>query len=124
MGKISDRGGGMPRRVLNRVWRYGYSGFASSHAGGPSNLMGEASSDPQRELSGFGVGLPLSRLYMRYLGGDIQISQVLGHGTEVSIIINQHGKREDYDVGHSEDYDDEDGDESVLGAPRSSFSAP
>mmetsp|Transcript_46081 Transcript_46081/g.128081 ORF Transcript_46081/g.128081 Transcript_46081/m.128081 type:complete len:401 (-) Transcript_46081:70-1272(-) len=122
--KISDRGGGMPRNVLKHIWRYGYSGFTSSHpeSGSAFGAMGDFSADSQHELSGFGVGLPLSRLYTRYLGGDIQISQVLGHGTEVSIILSRHGQREEDDVGASEDYD---GDiDSFQGGARSSIMAP
>ena len=33
----------------------------------------------------------------------MQISQVLGHGAEVSIILSQHGKREEFDVGASDE---------------------
>lgn len=122
--KISDTGGGMPRSVLKHIWRYGYSGFQLTHQSSSQTLSGimGGSTDVQAEMSGFGVGLPLSRLYARYLGGDIQISQVLGHGTEVSVVLSQHGKREEFDVGESEDYHGSDVWDDCGG--RSSLMAP
>merc|ERR1712008_285185 len=119
--KISDRGGGMPRRVLDNMWRYGYSGFTTTHnSGSTDGLMGERSpSDLQLALSGYGVGMPLSRLYARYLGGDIQVSQVRGHGTEVSIFFSRDG-----DSGeHSEDDEVVDVD-SFRGGSQSSLAPP
>ncbi|CAK0874141.1 unnamed protein product [Prorocentrum cordatum] len=66
-------------------------------------MDGGHGSQSQTELSGYGVGLPLSRLYARHLGGDIVISQVLGHGTEASVFLSRHGIREDFCLGDSEE---------------------
>lgn len=120
--KISDRGGGMPRKVLDNMWRYGYSGFTTTHrSGGSEGLMGErAPTELQLALSGYGVGMPLSRLYSRYLGGDIQVSQVRGHGTEVSIFLSRDGDSEEQ-FGE----DDEVGDvDSFRGGSQSSLAPP
>jgi len=39
------------------------------------------------ELGGFGVGLPLSRLYASYLGGTINLVSLPGHGTHAYVSL-------------------------------------
>ena len=36
-------------------------------------------------MAGFGFGLPVSRLYARYLGGDLQLSSMEGYGTDALV---------------------------------------
>jgi pyruvate dehydrogenase kinase 2/3/4 len=68
--QVSDEGGGIPRSGLPRIWTYLYSTAksplptmdASGEEGGPA------------VLAGYGYGLPISRLYARYFGGDLQAS--------------------------------------------------
>jgi len=72
--KISDEGGGIPRSDIKKVNSYLYSS-----AQPPELLSGEIASDMNHApLAGFGYGLPLSRLYARYLGGDLQIISLEG----------------------------------------------
>jgi signal transduction histidine kinase len=59
------------------------------------------------EIAGFGVGLPLSRLYARYFGGDVLISQMYGHGTDVLINLNRLGNLTELDVSSDDESDDE-----------------
>ncbi|EKX54886.1 hypothetical protein GUITHDRAFT_63012 [Guillardia theta CCMP2712] len=67
--KITDRGGGIPPQSLDRIWNFSFSTA-------PQVCMG------MLELSGFGHGLPLSRLYARYWGGDITLFSMENLGVD------------------------------------------
>jgi len=57
--KVSDNGGGLARSAMPTVWSYS------------------------------GHGLPLSRLYARYFGGDLCLFSMEGYGTDVYIHLNR-----------------------------------
>merc|ERR1711881_680089 len=61
--RVSDRAHGIPFSVADRVWSYMYSTASRSSGGTNFSQLGTP-------LAGFGVGLPISRLYARYLGGS------------------------------------------------------
>merc|ERR1712232_83631 len=96
--KISDCGGGMSSDQLEKVWRYGYSSVgqsSSSDEGSLSNLCG-ADDQTRRQIAGYGFGMPLSRVYARYFGGDIHVQSMHGYGTDVYLNVNHLGDvRED-----------------------------
>lgn len=72
--RISDRARGIPFNVGNRVWSYLYS---TAHKGGAT----------ANALAGFGVGLPISRLYARYLGGSLDLVSLPGYGTDAFLFL-------------------------------------
>ena len=43
-------------------------------------------------MSGFGFGLPLSRLYCNYFQGDLQLIPYEGTGTDAIVYINKLDK--------------------------------
>lgn len=67
---LSDRAKGIPFEVGSHVWSYLYSTAAKT--GGQTQAT---------ELAGYGVGLPLSRLFARYLGGSLDLISLPGYGT-------------------------------------------
>jgi pyruvate dehydrogenase kinase 2/3/4 len=70
--KISDRGGGMPRSIANRIWT-----FALSKEGKAREDKHEFGKD---EFTGGhirGFGLPLARIYARYFGGEVTIKSMV-----------------------------------------------
>mmetsp|Transcript_79930 Transcript_79930/g.158343 ORF Transcript_79930/g.158343 Transcript_79930/m.158343 type:complete len:452 (-) Transcript_79930:287-1642(-) len=79
--RVSDLGRGIPFDVWHNVWSYMYS-TARKHASSHHNVNGGAT-----PLAGYGVGLPLSRLYTRYLGGSLDLVSWPGYGTDVQIFL-------------------------------------
>ncbi|KAF8551914.1 alpha-ketoacid dehydrogenase kinase [Imleria badia] len=82
--KISDEGGGIPRSAIPLIWTYMYTTMA-----GQSIDQDFHASDFQAPMAGFGYGLPLSRLYARYFGGDLRLISMDGFGTDVYIHLNK-----------------------------------
>jgi len=80
--KISDEGGGIPRSAMPFIWSYMYTTM-ESHA------LDSDLNDFRAPMAGFGYGLPLSRLYARYFGGDLKLISMDGHGTDVYIHLNK-----------------------------------
>jgi len=70
---VSDEGGGIPRSGLPRIWTYLYSTAESPLPELDNTNEGE---DSPAVLAGYGYGLPISRLYARYFGGDLQASNL------------------------------------------------
>jgi pyruvate dehydrogenase kinase 2/3/4 len=73
--QISDEGGGIPRSGLPRIFTYLYS--TAEH---PPDLDGH---NEGVTMAGYGCGLPISRLYARYFGGDLQIISMEGYGKSI-----------------------------------------
>lgn len=85
--QVSDEGGGIPRSGLPRIWTYLYSTALS-----PLDEMEDTGdADGPAVLAGYGYGLPLSRLYARYFGGDLQIISMEGYGTDAYLHLNRLG---------------------------------
>ncbi|KAN0101004.1 Mitochondrial branched-chain alpha-ketoacid dehydrogenase kinase domain containing protein [Tylopilus felleus] len=82
--KISDEGGGIPRSAIPLIWTYMYTTMADQ-----SIDQDFHASDFQAPMAGFGYGLPLSRLYARYFGGDLRLISMDGFGTDVYIHLNK-----------------------------------
>jgi pyruvate dehydrogenase kinase 2/3/4 len=78
--KVSDEGGGIRRSEIDDVWTYLHSTAPSTRRAFHSGGAGVHSNTTP--LAGFGVGLPLSRLYARYFGGDLQLLSMEGFGTD------------------------------------------
>ncbi|KAG8691913.1 hypothetical protein FRC11_005706 [Ceratobasidium sp. 423] len=82
--KISDEGGGIPRSSVPLVWGYLFTTMEGQ------NLDQDfQASDFKAPMAGFGYGLPLSRLYARYFGGDLRLISMEGYGTDVYIHLNR-----------------------------------
>lgn len=90
--KISDMGGGLSPEVEEQVFDYGFSTAPRDTAS--YGVMG-----------GYGVGLPLSRLYARYFGGDLEIHHMYGHGCTVAIHMSRLGTTAEFDISSDSDVD-------------------
>ncbi|XP_077813327.1 pyruvate dehydrogenase (acetyl-transferring) kinase isozyme 1, mitochondrial isoform X6 [Macaca mulatta] len=75
--QMSDRGGGVPLRKIDRLFNYMYSTA-------PRPRVETSRAVP---LAGFGYGLPISRLYAQYFQGDLKLYSLEGYGTDAVIYI-------------------------------------
>jgi len=77
--RISDKGGGVPFGKAEKIWSYRFSTTEQ-----PEEYMSSGS-----PLAGWGVGLPLGRLYARYLGGSLEIMNVPGTGVDAYLVLRR-----------------------------------
>ncbi|POR32944.1 Pyruvate dehydrogenase kinase [Tolypocladium paradoxum] len=83
--KVSDEGGGIPRSAIPLVWTYMYTTVDRT----PNLDPDFDKSDFKAPMAGFGYGLPISRLYARYFGGDLKLISMEGYGTDVYLHLNR-----------------------------------
>ncbi|KAJ4721896.1 Pyruvate dehydrogenase (Acetyl-transferring) kinase mitochondrial [Melia azedarach] len=83
--KVSDEGGGIPRSGLPKIFTYLYS-----TARNPLDESSDLAAD-MGTMAGYGYGLPISRLYARYFGGDLQIISMEGYGTDAYLHLSRLG---------------------------------
>lgn len=81
--RISDRGGGASRKVAHKWFEYMYTTAPPPPADRDMRVA---------PLAGYGYGLPLSRLYARYLGGDLRLQSLQGYGTDAFIYVKTYSK--------------------------------
>ena len=83
--KFCDRGGGIPRSKLAKVWKFAHS---TASAG---ELESEFGVDEVTGTKIRGFGLPLSRIYARYLGGELTLKSTEGHGLDAYLHLPRLG---------------------------------
>ncbi|KAJ1961901.1 [Pyruvate dehydrogenase (acetyl-transferring)] kinase isozyme 2 [Dipsacomyces acuminosporus] len=88
--KVSDEGGGIPRSAMEQVWTYMYTTAQT-----PMLDPEFDKSDFKAPLAGFGYGLPLSRLYARYFGGDLKLISMEGYGTDAYLHLSRLSDNEE-----------------------------
>ena len=85
--KIADRGGGIPRSQMAEIYRFAHSTTAKDEIEhetdfGVDEITGEA-------IRGF--GLPLARIYARYLGGELTLKSLEGYGLDAYLHLPRLG---------------------------------
>lgn len=89
--KVSDEGGGISRSNMKKIWSYLFTTADPSVQEtmvGESNAVDHGTDSP---LAGLGYGLPISRSYARYFGGDLSIMSMEGHGTDAFVYLARLG---------------------------------
>jgi len=80
--KIEDQGGGVPMSSVEKLFNYSYS------TAEPPPSDGKNFTDMNHApLAGFGYGLPMSRIYARYFGGDLKLVSTEGYGMDALIYL-------------------------------------
>lgn len=81
--KISDEGGGIPRKDIPLVWNYAFTTAEAQEVGDEFG-----GSDFKAPLAGYGYGLPIARLYAQYLGGNLKLISMQGYGKPAARELN------------------------------------
>ena len=85
--KIADRGGGIPRSQMSQIWKFAHSTSAKDEIENESNFGVD-------EITGAairGFGLPLARIYARYLGGELTLKSLEGYGVDTYLHLPRLG---------------------------------
>lgn len=75
--RISDQGGGIPFENAGQIWSYTFSTSKQPYE------------DFASPLSGWGMGLPASRLYASYVGGKLELMNMPGIGVDAYLFLNR-----------------------------------
>lgn len=83
--KISDEGGGMPKAQADKlIWSFSFTTAQLDHEGSFEQTL-----EQRAPLAGYGYGLPLSRLYAKYFGGDLRVIAMEGFGTDAYLTLKR-----------------------------------
>lgn len=94
--KVSDRGGGIPHDIVDKVWNYNFTTADSptDNQDQMGGILGEVMSPGGRagqsasRMHGYGFGLPTARAYTEFLGGQLKLESMQGIGTDVYIRLS------------------------------------
>eukprot|EP00540_Astrosyne_radiata_P019296 CAMPEP_0116828796 /NCGR_PEP_ID=MMETSP0418-20121206/3844_1 /TAXON_ID=1158023 /ORGANISM="Astrosyne radiata, Strain 13vi08-1A" /LENGTH=160 /DNA_ID=CAMNT_0004457703 /DNA_START=88 /DNA_END=570 /DNA_ORIENTATION=- len=91
--KVSDEGGGIPRSNMKKIWSYLFTTADPAVQEGMMALKSSNNVDHgvDSPLAGLGYGLPISRSYCRYFGGDLSVMSMEGHGTDAFVYLRRLG---------------------------------
>ncbi|EEC45516.1 predicted protein, partial [Phaeodactylum tricornutum CCAP 1055/1] len=83
--KVADKGGGIPRSKMERIWKFAHSTADQNEA--ESDFGTDATSGAR--IRGF--GLPLARIYARYFGGELTLKSTEGYGLDAYLHLPRLG---------------------------------
>ncbi|CAD7959718.1 unnamed protein product [Amoebophrya sp. A25] len=78
--RISDEGGGIPRDQIDKIWSYLFT------TAKPVTNFGDRD-DEIVPMAGFGCGLPLTKEYVNWVGGRIELVSLPTFGTDVYLSL-------------------------------------
>jgi pyruvate dehydrogenase kinase 2/3/4 len=86
--KVSDEGGGIRRSQIQKIWSYLFTTVDPSKQ---DAFFSSSDHSPDSPLAGLGYGLPISRSYATYFGGDLDIMSMEGFGTDAFVFLRRLG---------------------------------
>jgi len=89
--KISDEGGGILRSDMKRIWSYLFTTADPAIQEEMVSFNVNVDHSIKSPLAGLGYGLPISRSYARYFGGDISLMSMEGYGTDAFVYLTRLG---------------------------------
>eukprot|EP00929_Paragymnodinium_shiwhaense_P010884 TRINITY_DN11592_c0_g1_i1.p1 TRINITY_DN11592_c0_g1~~TRINITY_DN11592_c0_g1_i1.p1 ORF type:complete len:488 (+),score=114.02 TRINITY_DN11592_c0_g1_i1:91-1554(+) len=111
--RVSDRAGGIPWQESQQMWTTSISSVAETSS--LDDALAERPSlpycglkDSTSPLSGRGVGMPMARLYAKYLGGSLRILSLPGVGVDAWLYLHRIDPAEAEPPGTATDDDESD----------------
>lgn len=89
--KVSDEGGGIPRSNMKKIWSYLFTTADPAIQEGMVAFSENVDHSVDSPLAGLGYGLPISRSYARYFGGDLSLMSMEGYGTDAFVYLTRLG---------------------------------
>lgn len=89
--KVSDEGGGIPRSNMKKIWSYLFTTADPAIQEGMVAFNENVDHSVDSPLAGLGYGLPISRSYARYFGGDLSLMSMEGYGTDAFVYLTRLG---------------------------------
>lgn len=83
--KIADKGGGVKRSVIDKMWTFSHSSMSSEIQSKEYDT--NFGSDEFTGIKIRGFGLPLARIYARYFGGELTLKSMEGYGVDAYIYL-------------------------------------
>jgi len=83
--KIADKGGGVARSVIDKMWNFSHSTQNDEVRSMEKNATFESDGFIGSNTRGF--GLPLSRIYARYFGGELILKSMEGYGVNAYLYL-------------------------------------
>ncbi|XP_025090281.1 3-methyl-2-oxobutanoate dehydrogenase [lipoamide] kinase, mitochondrial-like [Pomacea canaliculata] len=103
--RISDRGGGIPNKLMSKVFEYNFTtAWSSADEMADGHIFDGFMNNPQSspmpgKMHGYGFGLPTARAYATYLGGSLTMESMPGIGTDVYLrLAHIDGKTESFRI--------------------------
>jgi len=93
--KISDEGGGIRRSHMPRIWSYLFTTATPAFDSGNESFSSTGDHGTDTPLAGLGYGLPISRGYARYFGGDLNLMSMEGYGTDAFLHLCRLGNKDE-----------------------------
>mmetsp|Transcript_24343 Transcript_24343/g.74340 ORF Transcript_24343/g.74340 Transcript_24343/m.74340 type:complete len:84 (+) Transcript_24343:1569-1820(+) len=78
---------------MPRIFSYLFTTATPAFDAGSSIFSSAGDHDRESPLAGLGYGLPISRTYARYFGGDLNIMSMEGYGTDAFLHLSRLGNR-------------------------------
>eukprot|EP00559_Dactyliosolen_fragilissimus_P005998 CAMPEP_0184865680 /NCGR_PEP_ID=MMETSP0580-20130426/18794_1 /TAXON_ID=1118495 /ORGANISM="Dactyliosolen fragilissimus" /LENGTH=597 /DNA_ID=CAMNT_0027364973 /DNA_START=64 /DNA_END=1857 /DNA_ORIENTATION=- len=88
--KIADKGGGVARSVVDRMWTFAHSTLSDEVQSKENDTGFENDEFSGKNIRGF--GLPLSRIYARYFGGELTLKSMEGYGVDTYLYLSMLGE--------------------------------
>ncbi|KAI9003248.1 putative pyruvate dehydrogenase kinase [Gaertneriomyces semiglobifer] len=91
--RISDRGGGIPSSILQHIWSYSHPSKRKFlnfvHVPRLAAKIEESELEHRMRPMGMrlGLGLPMSKVYANYWGGDVEAVSMEEFGTDVYVVL-------------------------------------